>query len=288
MIKTEDKYISLKLTAEKIRKRVIEIIYRAKSGHTGGSLSIIDILTVLYFNILRIDPKYPEMPDRDRFILSKGHSVESLFCILAEAGFLSNDVLMTYGTYKSKLAGHPTVNVPGIEICSGALGHGLSVGAGMALSARMDKRDWWVFVLMGDGEQNEGSVYEAAMAARHYQLDNLIAIIDRNNLQISGNTENIMTLEPIDKRWEAMGWEVLKTNGHDIGAILYAFSLLKIKAGKPHLLIADTIKGKGISFMENDPKWHHGVPNENQYHLAIKEIDDRIVHLTALLEQENE
>jgi len=212
----ENNYTTLKLKAEKIRKRIIEIIYRAKGGHTGGSLSSADILTALYFNVLNVDPKNPEMQNRDRFILSKGHSVECLYCVLAEAGFFNDDILDTYGQFNSILAGHPTRKVPGVELNSGALGHGLSVGAGMAIAAKTDNAPFRVFVLMGDGEQDEGSIYEAAMAASHYKLDNLIAIIDRNMLQISGNTEKIMNLEPMKKRWESFGWAVMQTDGHNI------------------------------------------------------------------------
>ena len=276
----ENNYTTLKLKAEKIRKRIIEIIYRAKGGHTGGSLSSADILTALYFNVLNVDPKNPEMQNRDRFILSKGHSVECLYCVLAEAGFFNDDILDTYGQFNSILAGHPTRKVPGVELNSGALGHGLSVGAGMAIAAKTDNAPFRVFVLMGDGEQDEGSIYEAAMAASHYKLDNLIAIIDRNMLQISGNTEKIMNLEPMKKRWESFGWAVMQTDGHSISRMINIFRKIPVKPGKPHLIIARTIKGKGVSFIENNMKWHHGVPDEEQFQQAIKEIDARISQLT--------
>jgi transketolase len=269
----------LRIKAEEIRKDLLTIIYNSKAGHTGGSLSSADILTTLYFDVMKYDAANPLMDERDRFILSKGHSVEGYLCTLYHAGFFGNEILETYGKYKSMLAGHPTVNVPGIEICSGALGHGLSVGAGMALAARMDEKDWRVFVLMGDGEQAEGSVYEAALAAAHYRLDNLIAIIDRNFLQISGNTEDVMTLEPINRRWESTGWEVLETDGNDIENLQSTFRKIPVNGGKPHLIIARTVKGKGVSFMENQAGWHHKVPDEKEYQRALNEIEGRIRHL---------
>lgn len=270
----------LRMKAEKIRKRIIEIIYQAGSGHTGGSLSATDILTTLYFGVMNIDPINPQMENRDRFIMSKGHSVESLYCALAEAGFITDQVLDTYGKFESILAGHPTIKVPGVEINSGALGHGLSVGVGMALAAGMDKRSYRVFVLMGDGEQAEGSVYEAAISAGHYGLGNLIAIIDRNHLQISGNTEKVMALEPLDKRWESFGWDIHRANGNDIDDLLNCFSRIPDGSAKPQLIIADTVKGKGVSFMENMVKWHHGVPDSHQFQQAISEIDNRIYLLS--------
>ncbi len=270
----------LTLQAEKIRKRVVEIIYSAKGGHTGGSLSSINIETALYFYIMNIDPKNPKMEDRDRFILSKGHSVEALYSTLSAAGFFDDSILNTYGKFNSKLAGHPVNKIPGIEVNSGALGHGLSFGVGVAMAAKMDKKSYRTFVLMGDGEQAEGSIYEAVMAANHYKLDNLIAILDRNELQISGRTEEVMTLEPIDKRWEAFGWEVYNANGNIIEDLVNICDNLNYNNNKPKLIIAHTTKGEGISFMEKNPKWHHGVPSEEQYHEAIIEIDNRINSLT--------
>jgi transketolase len=258
--------------AAHIRKRVIEIIYSAKGGHTGGSLSSVDILTSLYFSILRVDPKETKLKNRDRFILSKGHSVEGLYCVLAEAGFISDELLNSYGKFQSILAGHPTIKVPGVELCSGALGHGLSVGVGMALAAKMENEGSRVFVLMGDGEQAEGSIYEAAMSASHYKLDHLIAIIDRNRLQISGNTEDVMAIDPIKERWESLGWKTIECDGHNIGQLNSIFKSIPVQDGKPHLVIAHTIKGKGVSFMENQAKWHHGVPNAEQFSLALKEL----------------
>lgn len=268
----------LKLKAEEIRLRLIELIYKAKAGHTGGDLSAINVLTVLYFHTLNVDPSKPKMIDRDRFVMSKGHCAESLFCVLNAAGFISSEELATYGDNYSPLAGHPTVENSGVEINTGALGHGLSAGVGMALSAKMDSKAYKTFVLMGDGEQAEGSIYEAAMAANKYKLDNLTAIIDRNGLQISGSTENVMPLESIKQKWMAFGWEVIEMNGDDIDDILKTFDNIT-QNGKPHLIISKTTKGKGVSYMENVPKWHHGVPNADEYQLAITEIKDRIAAL---------
>ena len=272
-------YFSLCLTAEHIRKRVIEIIYAAKAGHTGGSLSSIELHTVLFFAVMNRDPADPEKADRDRFILSKGHSVEALYATLEARGFLSREVLDTYGQYLSPLSGHPTNKVPGVELNSGALGHGLSVGAGLSLAHKMDGTSAKTFVLMGDGEQGEGSIYEAAMSASHYQLDNLTAIIDRNGLQISGKTEDVLSLEPLRQRWEALGWEVFETPGNDIEALMKVFHCMDYTNKKPKLLIARTTKGNGISYMENVAKWHHGVPTAEQYQQAMNEIDARIAQI---------
>jgi transketolase len=270
----------LRLRAEEIRKRVLQIIYKAKAGHTGGSLSSVDVLTALYFHILHFDPKNPALPDRDRFIMSKGHSVEGLYCVLSKAGFFDDAVLDTLGSFRTILAGHPTRKVPGVEVNSGALGHGLPVGVGMALAARMDGKNWKTYVLMGDGEQGEGSIYEAAMAGGHYGLDNLVAIIDRNGLQISGKTEDVMGLEPMHERWASFGWEVHEVDGNDMEALIGTFEGLKAN-GKPHLIISHTIKGKGISYMENVAKWHHGVPTPEQLAQGLSEIEARIEQLKA-------
>lgn len=277
---SKDEIRELRLKAEEIRKRVIQIIFKAKAGHTGGSLSSVDVLTALYFKIMHYNPSEPGWSDRDRFIMSKGHSVEGLYCVLSRAGFLDDKVLDTYGDFKTILAGHPTRKVPGIELNSGALGHGLPVGVGMALAARMDDKKYKTYVLMGDGEQGEGSIYEAAMAAGHYKLDNLTAIIDRNGLQISGRTEDVMGLEPMRERWESFGWEVHEVDGNNIEALVELFADLKAN-GKPHLVISRTIKGKGVSYMENVAKWHHGVPTSEQLELAMKGFDLRIKKLKA-------
>jgi transketolase len=266
----------LQLQAEEIRKRLVEIVYSAKAGHIGGSLSSVEVETALYFHVMNIDPAHLQDPDRDRFILSKGHSVEAYYAVLAAKGFIPQELLNTYGQFGSKLAGHPTKKIPGIELNSGALGHGLSVGVGLALAAKMDGKAFRTFVLMGDGEQGEGSIYEAAMSASHYKLDNLVAIIDRNTLQISGRTEDVMTLEPMRERWEAFGWEVLDVNGNSMEHLVEMFDALDYTNRKPKLIVSHTTKGNGISYMEDVAKWHHGVPDEVHYQQALEEIDGRI------------
>lgn len=263
----------LQVKAVQIRKELLQMIYRAGEGHTGGALSSVDILVTLYYRIMRIDPRNPRWDDRDRFVLSKGHSVEGYYAILADLGFFPKEELRNYRKFGSRLIGHPNNKIPGVELNTGALGHGLSVGVGMALAGKMDGKGYKVYVLMGDGELAEGSVWEAAMAASHYNLDNLIAIIDRNNLQISGNTEQVMKLESLVDKWRAFGWEVLEVDGHNIEELVEVFEKLPIQAGKPHVLIAHTVKGKGVSFMEHDRKWHHGVPNEQQFEQAMQELD---------------
>ena len=266
----------LEKTAIGVRKRLMKLIYDAKGGHTGGSLSSVDMLVTLYFHTLKLDVKRPDWEGRDRFILSKGHSVEGYYCVLEQAGFISAEILGTYGQYGSILAGHPTVGVPGIELNSGALGHGLSVGVGMALSAKRDKKSNRIFVLMGDGEQGEGSVMEAANAGGHYHLDNLTAIIDRNRLQISGNTEEIMALDCLEDRWKAYGWCIKQVNGNNIAELSEAFDKLPMEKGRPNLIIANTTKGKGVSFIENQVGWHHKVPDETQYLQAINELERQL------------
>jgi transketolase len=270
----------LTLLAEKNRKRLVEVVYRAKAGHIGGDLSCLNVMTALYFDIMRnLNPAEPKAADRDRFVLSKGHCVEALYVTLEAKGFLKPEVLDTLGQFGSILSGHPTIEVPGIEVNSGALGHGLSIGTGMAIAAKMDKKDWKTYVLMGDGEQGEGSIYEAAMAANKYHLDNLVAIIDRNHLQISGNTEDVMPIDSIRERWSAFGWDVVTMNGDDMESILNTFHAIDYANKKPHLLISETTKGKGVSFMEGIAKWHHGVLNEEQCIAAVKEIEERIASM---------
>ena len=268
---------ALTLIAEKNRKRLVEVVYKAKAGHIGGDLSCLNVMTVLYFEIMQnLNPAEPKAAERDRFVLSKGHCVEALYVTLEAKGFLKPEVLDTLGQYGSILSGHPTIEVPGIEVNSGALGHGLSIGVGMAIAAKMDQKTWKTYVLMGDGEQGEGSIYEAAMAGNRYHLDNLVAIIDRNHLQISGNTEDVMPIDSIKERWSAFGWDVIQMNGDDMTDIINTFKAIDYTNGKPHLLISETTKGKGVSFMEGIAKWHHGVLNEEQYKDAVAEIEQRI------------
>lgn len=273
----------MQLTAEQARGRLLEVIRSARAGHTGGDLSCLNMLTALYFHTMNVTKENLSDPDRDRFILSKGHCVEALFVILEAKGILDRALLDTLGRFGSPLGGHPTVNVPGIEVNSGALGHGLSIGVGMALAARMDGRAYRTFVLMGDGEQGEGSIYEAAMAAHQYKLGNLVAIIDRNGLQISGNTEDVMALENIRERWTAFGWEVSETDGDSMEAIVRTLDGIDCSMERPHLVISHSTKGKGVSFMENVAKWHHGVPTEEQYSQAVAEIAKRIEEWEGVL-----
>ena len=267
----------LQLIAEQNRKRLVEVVYAAKAGHIGGDLSCLNVMTALYFHVMNgLNPKDPKAPLRDRFVLSKGHCVESLYVTLEAKGYLKPEVLDTLGQFGSILSGHPTIEVPGIEVNSGALGHGLSIGVGMAIAAKMDQQPWRTYVMMGDGEQGEGSIYEAAMAANRYHLDNLVAIIDRNHLQISGNTEDVMPIDNIHDRWTAFGWDVILMNGDSMDDIIRTFENIDYNNGKPHLLVSDTTKGKGVSFMEGIAKWHHGVLNAEQCEAAVAEIQQRI------------
>ena len=270
----------LTLLAEKNRKRLVEVVYKAKAGHIGGDLSCLNVMTALYFDVMKnLNSQEPKAAERDRFVLSKGHCVEALYVTLEAKGFLKSEVLDTLGQFGSILSGHPTIEVPGIEVNSGALGHGLSIGTGMAIAAKMDKKAWKTYVLMGDGEQGEGSIYEAAMAAHKYQLDNLLAIIDRNHLQISGNTEDVMPIDSIRERWSAFGWDVVTMNGDSMEDILKTFHAIDYTNKNPHLIISETTKGKGVSFMEGIAKWHHGVLNEEQCKEAVAEIDQRIASM---------
>lgn len=268
----------LKTKQEQLRQRVMMLIYSGHTGHTGGDLSVLNVLTVLYNRVLNVDPKQPKMPHRDRFVLSKGHCAEALYCVLCDKGFFPECELEEYGKDYAHLGGHPTVDIPGVEINTGALGHGLSAGVGMALGAKLSDEDWKTWVVMGDGEQAEGSIYEAAMAANKYHLDHLVAIIDRNGLQISGSTEEVMPLESIRARWSAFGWDVKEMDGDSIDNIVDTMDGIDFKNGRPHLIISHTTKGHGVSFMENVAKWHHGVPSEEQYQQAMKEINERIGH----------
>ncbi len=272
---------ALELLAEKNRKRLVEVVYAAKAGHIGGDLSCLNVMTALYFHVMNgLNPAEPKAPGRDRFVLSKGHCVEALYVTLEAKGFLAPEVLDTLGQFGSILSGHTTIEVPGIEVNSGALGHGLSIGTGMAIAAKMDRQAWKTYVLMGDGEQGEGSIYEAAMAANKYHLDNLVAIIDRNHLQISGDTEDVMPIDSIRERWTAFGWDVISMNGDSMADIVRTFDAIDYGNGRPHLLVSNTTKGRGVSFMEGIAKWHHGVLNEEQCKAAVKEIEERIASLS--------
>ena len=261
------------------RRNILKYIVGAKAGHTGGSLSCVDILNVLYNNVLNVSPETAKLPTRDRYIQSKGHTVEALYVVLADQGFFPESDLETMCQYKSHYIGHPTKKVKGVEQNTGSLGHGLSLSVGTALSAKLDDLAYRVFTLLGDGELPEGSNWEAALLASHYKLDNLCAIIDKNGLQISGPTADVCSTDPLDQKFEAFGWAVRHVDGHDFDALQAAFDALPFEAGKPSMIIAHTVKGKGISFMENQLKWHHGVPNPEQYAQALTELDEAAVAL---------
>lgn len=263
----------LELKANEMRARALRMIYESRTGHLGGSMSVMDILVALYYHKMNINPKRPDMPERDRFILSKGHSVEGLYCILADLGFFPEEELNAYSSFGSRLFGHPTVKVPGVEICSGALGHGEPVAVGMAIGARKAGIDNKTYFIMGDGEQAEGSVWEAAMAGANYKLDNLVGILDRNGLQITGSTEDVMALESLTEKWRAFGWSVREIDGNNMEQIVETLDAVPFEKGKPSLILAHTVKGKGICFAENNHKWHHGVPNEEQYTQAMEVLE---------------
>ena len=246
-------------------------------GHPGGDLSATDILTVLYFDILRIDPRNPKTPDRDRFIMSKGHCSALLYSTLAEAGFFPREELATYMKPLSMLNGHPDRNkLPGIEANTGPLGHGLPIGVGCAKAAKITGGSWRTFVLTGDGELQEGSNWEAAMSANHFGLDNLTVIVDRNRLQQGDTTENTITMEPLAERWRAFGWSVREVDGHDVAALSDTLRAVPFEAGRPNCVIAHTMKGRGVSFMENRAEWHHRVPTEAEIGLAMDELGDEL------------
>lgn len=262
----------LALKSLHLRKKTLEAIFAAGAGHTGGGLSCLDILNVLYNRILNVSPETLSAPGRDRYVQSKGHSVEALYAVLADRGFFPESELETICHYNSHFVGHPTRHVPGIEMNTGALGHGLPISIGMALAGKMDNASYRVFTLLGDGELAEGSNWEAALAAAHYKLDNLTAVIDHNTLQITGHTRDVMSNEPLDEKWRAFGWAVKIVNGHDYAQLTDALSK-PAEAGKPTCVIANTVKGKGVSFMEGVAKWHHGVPSEAELKQALSELD---------------
>ena len=263
----------LKIKANEIRKDIIEEVYNAKSGHPGGSLSIADIMAVLYFNELRIDEKNPRWEDRDRLVLSKGHCSPALYAALAERGFFEKEKLKSFRKIESNLQGHPDLNkVPGVDMTSGSLGQGLSVANGMAISAKMDNKDYRVYAILGDGEIEEGQIWEAAMTANKYKLDNLCVIVDNNNLQIDGTIEEVMSSYPIDEKFKSFGFNIIKIDGNNIEEIIKALENAKQTKNKPTCIIAKTIKGKGVSFMENKAGWHGKAPNEEEYEEAMKNL----------------
>jgi transketolase len=259
--------------AQHIRQMSLRMVHAAKMGHPGGDLSAADILAALYFRVLSVDPANPSDPHRDRFVLSKGHASAVLYATLAEAGFFPAEWLATYMQPLSSLNGHPDRNkVPGVEANTGPLGHGLPVAVGMALAAKMNGASWRTFVLTGDGELQEGSIWEAAMAAPHFALDRLTVIVDRNGLQQGDSTEQTMRLEPLADRWRAFGWEVVEIDGHDVEGLIGTFARVPLAPGKPTCVIARTRKGRGVSFIENRVEWHHRVPTDAELETALAEL----------------
>lgn len=269
----------LQLKSINYRKKVLKYIKIANAGHTGGSLSCTDILNVLYNQVLNVSPENFSSPDRDRYIQSKGHCVEALFVVLADNGFFPEENLNTLCQYQSHYIGHPTKKVKGVEQNTGALGHGLPMAVGTAIAGKLDKRSYKVYTLLGDGELPEGSNWEAALSAAQYKLDNLCVIVDKNSLQITASTVEVMNTDPLDKKWEAFGWAVKEVNGNDVDELMDVFNGLPFEKGKPSVIIAHTTKGKGVSFMENQLKWHHGVPSNEEYALALQELDKAISEL---------
>lgn len=270
----------LELTALNLRKRMITMIHKAKKGHTGGALSCTDMITALFFKVLNVSPEKANDPDRDIFILSKGHTLEPYLCALSARGFFPDEMLDTFCEFDSMLLGHPNCRIPGVEINSGALGHGLSIACGAALAKRRDGSASGAYVLLGDGELAEGSNWEAAMFASNYELDNLYVIIDRNHLQLSGPTEEVMRLEPLQKKWEAFGFHTVTIDGNNMASILQVFHDLHEVKGRPKAIISNTVKGKGVSYMENNLSWHGAAPNDEQYAIAMAEFEQEYRRLT--------
>lgn len=264
---------SLKKVAANVRQDIIEMITESASGHPGGSLSAVEILTALYFGEMRVNPANPKWEDRDRFVLSKGHGAPALYSVLAEKGFFDKKELMTLRKIGSMLQGHPNMNdTPGIDMSTGSLGQGISAANGMAIAGKIDNKDYRVYALLGDGELEEGEVWEAAMTAAHYKLDNLTAFIDHNGLQIDGPITSVMSPEPVSDKFRAFGWNVIDIDGHNFDEIFKAIDMAKSVKGKPTMIVAKTVKGKGVSFMENNASWHGTAPNKEQCEKALSEI----------------
>ena len=257
-----------------LRRDVVNMVHKAGSGHPGGSLSAAEMITALYFHVMNIDPENPKDPGRDRFILSKGHCCPVYYAALAHRGYFDVKELDTLRQYKSILQGHPDMNItPGVDMTAGSLGNGLSIGVGMALSARLHQQNYYTYVMMGDGEIQEGMVWEAAMAAAHHRLDNLVAMVDVNGIQINGWVNDIMRVEPLADKWRAFGWNVVECDGHDMRSVLVAFHTARAKRGAPTVILAATVKGKGVSYMEDNNLWHGQAPNDAQTEEAIREIN---------------
>lgn len=270
---------NLEKTACKVRMGVIEGTYNAKSGHPGGSLSICDLLTYLYFKKLNIDPKNPDMDERDRFVLSKGHTAPALYSVLAQKGFFPEEELKSLRHIGALLQGHPCIHIPGVDMSSGSLGQGISVACGMALSGKISSKNYKVYTVLGDGEIQEGQVWEAAMFAAHYKLDNLVAVVDNNGLQIDGKITDVCSPEPIDKKFEAFGWHVIIIDAHNFDEIEKAFNEADTITGKPVVIIQKSVKGKGVSFMEDKASWHGTAPNKEQYEQAMAELNQQLKDL---------
>ncbi len=271
----------LEITATKVRMGIIEGVYNAKSGHPGGSLSVADTLTYLYNAVMNVDPANPEMEDRDRLVLSKGHTAPALYSVLANRGFFPVEELKTLRHIDSRLQGHPVRNkVPGVDMSTGSLGQGISAACGMALSGKISNETYKVYAILGDGEIEEGQVWEAAMFAAHYGLDNLVAVVDNNGLQIDGKISEVMSPYPIDEKFAAFGWHVITIDGHDFDAIEKAFQEAERVANQPTVIIQKSVKGKGVSFMENQVSWHGAAPNEEQYKQAMAELQAKLDELT--------
>ncbi len=274
----------LAIIANRVRKHALTGIYNAQSGHPGGSLSIADLLTLLYFEEMNVDPKNPKMADRDRLVLSKGHTAPALYSVLAERGFFPVEDVYTLRRSDSIMQGHPDMkNIPGVDMSTGSLGQGVSVAGGMALSAKLDNKDYRVYAILGDGELEEGQVWEQAMFAPHYKLDNFTIFIDFNGLQIDGDITKVMNPTPIDKKFEAFGWNVIVCSAHNFEELHDAIEQAKACKGKPTAVIMNSVKGKNVSFMENNASWHGSAPNEEQYNQAISELDAKIAELEAAL-----
>jgi transketolase len=274
----------LAIIANRVRKHALTGVYNAQSGHPGGSLSVADVLTLLYFEVMNIDPKNPKMADRDRLVLSKGHTAPALYGVLAERGFFPVENVYTLRKIDSIMQGHPDMkNIPGVDMSTGSLGQGVSAAGGMALSAKLDGKDFRVYAILGDGELEEGQVWEQAMFASHYHLDNMTIFVDFNGLQIDGDVTEVMNPTPIDKKFEAFGWNVIVCSAHDFDELYDAIEKAKACKGKPTAIIMKSVKGKNVSFMENRAEWHGSAPNEEQFNQAIAELDAKIAELEAAL-----
>lgn len=274
----------LAIIANKVRKHALTGVYNAQSGHPGGSLSIADVLALLYFEVMNVDPKDPTNPDRDRFVLSKGHTAPALYGTLAEKGYFPTEDIAGLRSIDSYLQGHPVLGkIPGIDMSTGSLGQGVSVAGGMALAAKLDNKDYRVYSILGDGELEEGQVWEQAMFAAHYKLDNFMIFVDNNGLQIDGDITKVMNPTPIDEKFKAFGWNVILADAHNYDELMAAVEAAKSCKGKPTAVIMKSVKGKNVSFMENNAAWHGSAPNEEQYNTAIAELDAKIAELEAML-----